>query len=723
MHRRPTTRRQAATWLFSVLLALAVLGGFGRLGDTPALAVPTDVGFRDFSFGTAVGSPTGNKAQSKLWFNDGIWWGSLFNPSVNDFYIYRFDKASQDWTSTGTLIDRRNNSKADTLWDGTHLYVASAVVSATGTDQAAKVLRYSYDASTKTYTLDAGFPVTVGNGPMEAITLDKDTTGKLWVTFTQNGQVFVNRSVGSDASWGTPFVPPVAGVNVSPDDISAVVAYDLRTTTPQMGLMWSNQLDDKVYFASHKDSDPDNVWQPTRTVIQGPKSADDHINLKSVQTDPNGRIFAVNKTSFGDVGTPDPNAPLILLTALNQDNSFTQYTFGRVADDHTRPMLITDEENRELYVFATAPVSPGGTIYYKKTPLSNISFPEGRGTPFIQSSTDTTINNATSTKQNATRASGILVLASDDTSNFYLHNTIDIAAADTTDPTIDLITPPEGATYAQGQVVNASYTCADEAGGSGVKSCVGDVPNGSAIDTSTEGAKSFTVTATDNAGNTSSVTRNYTVSGTPPPQTCTITGTASNDSLTGTSGSDVICGLGGNDTLKGVAGNDTLRGGDGNDKLYGGANDDTIDGGPGTDTASFSGSRAAVVASLIANTATGEGSDTLADVENLDGSSRNDDLTGSGLANTLSGFGGADTLSGLDGADKLSGGAGNDTLRGAAGNDSVTGGSDADNLFGDDGSDSVRSKDGVSGNDSVNGGADTDTCVTDATEASIVGCP
>lgn len=78
-------------------------------------------------------------------------------------------------------------------------------------------------------------------------------------------------------------------------------------------------------------------------------------------------------------------------------------------------------------------------------------------------------------------------------------------------PTITLTTPPEGAVYNQHQVVNADYSCADEVGGSGLASCVGDVPSGSAIGTAILGAHTFTVTATDNAGNTSSVTHHYTV--------------------------------------------------------------------------------------------------------------------------------------------------------------------------------------------------------------------
>ena len=87
----------------------------------------------------------------------------------------------------------------------------------------------------------------------------------------------------------------------------------------------------------------------------------------------------------------------------------------------------------------------------------------------------------------------------------------DLVAADVMAPVVTLTTPPEGAVYDQGQSVLAAYTCTDEAGGSGIASCVGDVAVGAAIDTATLGAKTFTVTGTDNAGNATVAIHNYTV--------------------------------------------------------------------------------------------------------------------------------------------------------------------------------------------------------------------
>ena len=92
--------------------------------------------------------------------------------------------------------------------------------------------------------------------------------------------------------------------------------------------------------------------------------------------------------------------------------------------------------------------------------------------------------------------------------------TIQLSGAKSCDekpPLIDLRSPPDDEVYDLNEQVTADYGCADEDGGSGIASCTGDVPDGANVDTSTPGSKSFTVTATDKAGNQSSVTHSYTV--------------------------------------------------------------------------------------------------------------------------------------------------------------------------------------------------------------------
>lgn len=83
---------------------------------------------------------------------------------------------------------------------------------------------------------------------------------------------------------------------------------------------------------------------------------------------------------------------------------------------------------------------------------------------------------------------------------------------DATAPALPAVTAPAAsATYLVGEVVAAAYTCADAAGGSGIATCAGPVADGAPIDTDTAGEKTFTVTATDAAGNTTDRTVTYTV--------------------------------------------------------------------------------------------------------------------------------------------------------------------------------------------------------------------
>ena len=85
-----------------------------------------------------------------------------------------------------------------------------------------------------------------------------------------------------------------------------------------------------------------------------------------------------------------------------------------------------------------------------------------------------------------------------------------VTVEDQTKPTITLTAPAAG-TYELGQQVLADYSCADEPGGSGLESCDGSVANGAAVDTASLGQKTFTVNASDHAGNTESQSVTYTV--------------------------------------------------------------------------------------------------------------------------------------------------------------------------------------------------------------------
>jgi Ca2+-binding RTX toxin-like protein len=117
------------------------------------------------------------------------------------------------------------------------------------------------------------------------------------------------------------------------------------------------------------------------------------------------------------------------------------------------------------------------------------------------------------------------------------------------------------------------------------------------------------------------------------------------------------------DNIAGGSGNDTLSGNGNDNVLTGNGGNDALDGNGGTDTASYSTATAAVTVDLTAGTATGgAGSDTLAEIEDVNGSNFNDTLTGNSSSNTLDGLGGDDLINGAGGSDTEEGGSGNDTF-------------------------------------------------------------
>ena len=213
-----------------------------------------------------------------------------------------------------------------------------------------------------------------------------------------------------------------------------------------------------------------------------------------------------------------------------------------------------------------------------------------------------------------------------------------------------------------------------------------------------------------------------------------------NDTLLGARRADFLAGGKGIDTIDGREGNDTLHGGEGDDTLSGGLGDDTINGdaiddadapmkAAGTDTVTYAAAAAAVTVNLTTGKATGEGADTLINIENVIGTRFADAITGNAGRNVLNGGNGNDVLAGGAGNDSLIGGQGSDTVEFSKAKAAVTvdlaagraSGEGADSLsgienvrgsaFGDviSGSSSRNTLNGGDGRDTLNGGTGADT--------------
>jgi PKD repeat protein len=431
--------RPRSWWAVRGLLCVLATLAATTLWVAPSWAATGDIGIPGPPYAGTGGPPTGEKPESKLWWNDGRWWASMYSAADNTYHIWWLDRSAspKTWVDTGTQLDNRRASRADTLWDGTHLYVASAVFASSNSTtvggNATRLYRFSYSPLTRRYTLDLGFPVNINNTSSETIVIDKDTQNRLWATWAQNGRVHYNvTSPGEDTSWGTPIALPVADADgLDPDDISTLLAFGKPTsdggTGGRIGVMWSNYAGSKTYFAVHNDDDPVDTWQAPETVtIPGPKQSDDHLNVKQLQTDGSGRVWAVIKTSLDEIKSQvGASAPQIVVLSRGSQGGWTRATFGTIGDCHTRPTLMLDATNDLVHVYATAPDSgcpfsgSAGSIFKKTSPMDELSFTAGRGTPVMRDAASRNLNNVSGSKQTVDGSTGVVMLASNHVTQQY----------------------------------------------------------------------------------------------------------------------------------------------------------------------------------------------------------------------------------------------------------------------------------------------------------------
>ncbi|MCZ3389635.1 MAG: Ig-like domain-containing protein [Actinomycetia bacterium] len=427
---------------FGVVLLVAglTLAGFTAAGGT-ASATTTPVTYQDALYNTASAAPTADKPQSKLWYNDGSWWALMMGASTVNIYQLQ---ANHTWRDTGTVVDDRVNSTGDALWSNGHLYVASRTAGSAG---AIRIYRFTYSSATKSYARDSGFPVKFSGGGSESVTIDRDSLGRLWITFTRGSKVWVAHSTTADNVWVKPFLIPGVDTSVATDDISALISMG-----DKIGVLWSDQASAVLRFAVHIDTAPDSSWT-SEVPLSGFDVPDDHLNLKSLLGDDQGRVHAAIKTSQGDHGQPG-TTPLIYVLSRTSGGVWSAVPESTVADGQTRPQLALDRTNHQLIVMTSD--EGGGNVYYKTTPLNDIAFGPGKGAPFISWS-GASVNNVSTTKDPVDSTTGLVAIASDEVAHRYYHAEMSLGpATETVPPTVTVTSPADGASGVAATVTPAA---------------------------------------------------------------------------------------------------------------------------------------------------------------------------------------------------------------------------------------------------------------------------
>jgi hypothetical protein len=402
------------TGLFAILSAAGLSGiavAVPAASPSPTTSTPSSIEIAQGPSFLGTVEPTGTKRpESAVWWNDGSWWANMWDTQSRHFHIFRFSPHLQRWVKTRSRTDRRADTSADTLWDGSHLYIASHKQLKAG--QAPRLgppsflYRFSYSHRGHRYALDRGFPTVINHSRTKTLVIEKDTAGKLWATWQRGEHIYIAPSTGRGRRWKKSFRLPFPQAHVTTDDISSLVSFSRR-----VGVMWSNQRPgpDGFWFSIHVDRAPSRAWQRPEAALAGGREADDHINLKS---DSGGAVYAAVKTS--NIGMN----PLVLLLRRRSGGGWTSSVYGTAPSCHNRPTLVIDERRRLIHMFATAPAPPvytctssGGAIYEKSATQDAISFPIGRGAMVMNDARSPFIHNASTSKRNVRSSAGILLLA------------------------------------------------------------------------------------------------------------------------------------------------------------------------------------------------------------------------------------------------------------------------------------------------------------------------
>jgi hypothetical protein len=504
-------RRRLATVLTAAGLATLVAAG------TVLAGTPVTNGYRDHAYGGGAARPNSDKPQSKTWYTqDNQWWAGMFwftsSPPRSENRIWRLSADKSTWTPTSTVVDARDASHADYYYDTatSTLWVASvpnpnqsSPFAVPGTPDDIRIFRYTYSAGTWTQVGGIhSIPGTASAAPATrggawTVTIDRDSSGRLWAAWPRGGQIKYSYSDDLGTTWAAPAQVPVQADNsvmegtLTHSDTVSVIAFGSR-----VGFAWSDQdaseaadsVQGNGFWFAHAaapvaDPTAAGSWTlerlPTLNQAGQNQIADNHINIKDTS---DGRLFMVGKTGRDTINCATGQThPLVEVFRRTTAGVWTAHLAGTVGDCNTRPQIAISEQLETAYVFATSP-NGGGTVYMKSAPISGTGAmvfrgaadtTVQRGIPFIRSATETLIDDASTTKQLVTSATGIVVNANNLTSaaggnaKVFLHNYMPLPASDNTAPT-GTVSINAGAVGTNTTAVSVAVPAADNAGGSGM---------------------------------------------------------------------------------------------------------------------------------------------------------------------------------------------------------------------------------------------------------------
>ncbi len=386
--------------------------GPGPSGPSPEASIATTTRLGEMPYGKPGDpSPMGQGGQSELWFNDGAWWGILLDAASQTFRIHEFDWANLAWVDTGIVVEERASARLDVLWDGKHVYVASAGEKVRPTN-GIRLSRFSYDPPTGSYVRDANFPVFLGDTGVRSLGLAKDGSGKLWIAYIDKNSLFVRHSLETELVWAAPLTI-ASSAKGGPVDAAAITG-----TRSGAALVWTETTSDLAHIGVHLDTQPQDAWSVTSVRVAGLSLGIDELAITATDA-PAPRLYAVLRTSLDALPNRDRLSPQIVLIESVLGGRSTVHLVSRVQDEQTQPIVLVDAERRNLYVASVSRSATAGGIFYTRSGMDPVAFPSGPGLSVMGGEGTASISALTSSKQPISRATGIVLLTADVTHGTY----------------------------------------------------------------------------------------------------------------------------------------------------------------------------------------------------------------------------------------------------------------------------------------------------------------
>ena len=334
---------------------------------------------------------------SKTFFHDGDWYAVL--PDANNWKVFRFDGPLPEtgtkggWTPVITGAELSGNNKSvDIAWDANaqKLYVLQYWASSSKPI----ISKLGYDAASHTFSKEAEAQLGGAGGKFPGG--EWQNNADLAVGIDQSGNPLVANigpgnggSTGLFVAYGTKDLATWKAVKIDADTTSQggdngdskvdIVQFN-QGGVNKVGLAYSadGATTDSWKFAWHNTVSTPSEYGTSWNVetITNKVSIDDHISAVSDGTNVYIAMKDHNDGVWLEKGSPGNwQAPV---KVVNGGTDVPAY--------HTsRPTLVLDDSNDQLYVMYQESIDPFGDIYAKRSDTDNLSFnPGSKGTRILQ---------------------------------------------------------------------------------------------------------------------------------------------------------------------------------------------------------------------------------------------------------------------------------------------------------------------------------------------------